>query len=234
MLRIKVAELAWLKNAPERVFVCNDIFYSWNIDDVTANRMMNHSFVSQLTNGRRVITISFLWGLAEGVFFFMIPDVYITFILLFKRKMGMLAFAAAIAGSIVSAILLFAVLMMTEFRFYDYLVFIPGISHGMLTAIMQQLQVGGLPSLADIPFGGVPYKVYTTSAALSGISLVEYIIWSVPARALRMLLPISIALLFSYILQRSIHRHTKFWIALFVMVWALFYLWYFIAIGKAY
>ena len=54
--------------------------------------------IPQLARNERVAGwTGFLWGFAEGLFFFIVPDVYVTFATLFSIRAGATAWIASIA-----------------------------------------------------------------------------------------------------------------------------------------
>src|SRR5688572_10633338 len=70
----------------------------------------------------------FWWGLAEGLFFFIVPDVYISFAALFSLRAGAVAWLCSIGGS---AVAIFVIYLLTATLGVDYVSFldsIPGIS----------------------------------------------------------------------------------------------------------
>lgn len=54
-----------------------------------------------------IFLISFLWGFSEAIWFFIIPDVFLTFIALFSLKRALIGMGWAIFGAMLGGALLY-------------------------------------------------------------------------------------------------------------------------------
>src|SRR3989442_5510516 len=97
----------------------------------------------------------FWWGFAEGLFFFIVPDVYISFAALFSLRAGAVAWVASIAGSALAACGIY-VLTSVGVEYLAFLESIPGISGALLGRVGQRLASEGLPYTPLLVLGGVP------------------------------------------------------------------------------
>src|SRR2546425_11142157 len=86
----------------------------------------------------------FWWGFAEGLFFVIVPDVYISFAALFSLRAGAVAWVASIAGSALAACGIY-VLTSVGVEYLAFLQSIPGISGALLGRVGQRLAAEGLP-----------------------------------------------------------------------------------------
>ena len=102
----------------------------------------------------------FWWGLAEGLFFFIVPDVYISFAALFSLKAGAVAWLFSIAGSMVAITVIYLLATMLGLDYLAFLEWIPGISGSMIARVEAMLATAGLPYAPLLVLGGVPHKVY--------------------------------------------------------------------------
>ncbi len=173
----------------------------------------------------------FAWGFAEGLFFFIVPDVYVTFAGLYALRAGAIAWGASIAGSLVAvcAIYLLAALGVDYLSFVQH---IPGISAGMLYAVDQWLRAGALPYTPWLITGGVPLKVYAAVAAAQGMGLGAVLLWTVFARVVRIAPTYLLVVLARLLFGRAIDARPSRWFVVLTTVWVLFYAYYFVAMSR--
>lgn len=189
--------------------------------------------IYSLSNTNLNPLISFAWGFAEATVFFIIPDVYITFIILFNLKAGMYAFFWSIIGSIAGGSILY-ILYTLHFNVANILLQIPGITSTMIQHTISLFQNGEFQDYSAIPFSGIPYKAYAYSAAVNNTPFAFFILWTILARLIRLASPIIISMLIHTISVQSIRKYFQFWTLLFGIIWFIFYLWYFFTIYKVY
>jgi len=183
-------------------------------------------------DGRLARLAGFWWGFAEGVFFFIVPDVYVSFAAFFSLRTGVVAWAASIAGSLTGV----AVIYLTVALGFDYVPFlasIPGISQRMLFTVGGQVGAEGLPYTPLLILGGVPLKVYAGVAATVGIGLGSMLLWTLFARIVRIAPTFALVAATRLVFQRSIDARAVAWCALLGCVWVAFYVFYFIHTSRA-
>jgi hypothetical protein len=170
----------------------------------------------------------FWWGLAEGLFFFIVPDVYITFATLFALRVGAVAWLFSIAGSVTSIPIIY---LLTNVLRVDYLAFlntIPGISGSLITQVGARLAADGLPYTPFLAFGGVPLKLYSASAFSLGLSLGSVLIWTVFARIVRIAPTYAVAAGIRVLVGRKIDDRPGIWFVGLCLFWLAFYVFYFV------
>jgi hypothetical protein len=113
----------------------------------------------------------FWWGFAEGLFFFIVPDVYISFAVLFSVRAGAVAWLSSIAGSMVAVCFIYLLTAMPGVDYPGFLATIPGISGGLIHRAGSTLASEGLPYTPLLVFGGVPLKLYAALAFSLGLPL---------------------------------------------------------------
>jgi hypothetical protein len=177
---------------------------------------------------RLALFAGFCWGLAEGLFFFIVPDIYVSFATLFSLRAGAIAWVSSIAGSL-AAIPIIHLLVAT--RGLDYLAFlesIPGISGALIERVAASLAAGGLPYTLLLVSGGVPLKVYGAVAFSLDWSLGAVLLWTLFARIVRIaptfLAVAAVRLLF----RRAIDDQAARWCLLLGCFWVAFYAFYFV------
>ena len=194
---------------------------------------MQPAWIARLARDERLARYAgFMWGLAEGLAFFIVPDLYITFATLFSIRTGIIAWAWSVVGSLVAVLIISMLVTMLGGGYVAFLQNIPGISMGLLQQTTVKLAADGLPLTPLLVLGGVPLKVYAALAFTLGISLGTTLLWTVFARLVRIapvfLLVAGVRLVF----RRHVDDHPGLWLTLFVIVWTAFYTFYFIQMGR--
>lgn len=173
----------------------------------------------------------FAWGLAEGVFFFIVPDVYVSFAALYSLRAGAMAWAASIVGSLAAVCVIYLLAGVLALDYRSFLDNIPGISAGMLAAVDRTLHAG-LPYDLWLITGGIPLKVYAGVALSQGAGLAALLIWTVFARVVRIAPTYALVTAVRLVFRRPIDARPRFWFAVLVVVWLVFYVFYFAAMGR--
>jgi membrane protein DedA with SNARE-associated domain len=135
-----------------------------------------------------VMVLALLWGLFEATWFFIIPDVIISYIGLKSLKRALTASALAVGGALLGGTMMY---IMSHYYFEEtkaFLINIPAINEAMLTKVEHDLEKNGLLAIILGPTKGIPYKIYATYAASSGISYLSFLLVSIPARGIRFIL----------------------------------------------
>jgi hypothetical protein len=175
----------------------------------------------------------FWWGLAEGLFFFIVPDVYITFATLFAPRAGAISWMASIAGSLVAVVLINLLEMKLGLEYTAFLGILPGITEGMIGRVRRMVAVQGLSYSPFLVLTGVPLKVYAAVAFAVGVPLGGVLLWTAFARIVRSAPSFAGAVLVRLLLRRSIDARPAMWCALLASFWFLFYIYYFLRMNRA-
>lgn len=185
--------------------------------------------IERLARDKRLaLHAGFWWGLAEGLFFFIVPDVYVSFATLFSPRAGAVAWLSSIAGS-AAAILIIRLLTATPGL--DYLAFlesIPGISGPLIEHAGASLAAEGLPYTPLLVLGGVPLKVYGALAFSLELSLGSVLLWTLFARIVRIAPTFVGVAVVRMLFRRRIDAHATAWFMLLGLFWLVFYAFYFV------
>jgi hypothetical protein len=181
---------------------------------------------------RLALNAGFWWGLAEGVAFFIVPDVYISFAALFSLRAGVVAWGASIAGSLVAICAIGLLIAVPGLDYPAFLESLPGISGALIERVAAGIKAAGLPYSPLLVLGGVPLKVYGAVAFSQGLSLGTVLLWTVFARIMRIaptfLLVAAVRLLF----RRTIDARAVAWCAGLILFWIGFYVVYFTTLSS--
>jgi hypothetical protein len=169
----------------------------------------------------------FWWGLAEGVAFFIVPDVYISAAMLFSYRAGAVAWGASIVGSLVAVVVIWVLMMLPGVDYPGFLDAVPGISPSFMGRVGAAVDAGGLPYTPLLVLGGVPLKLYAAMAFASGFSLGAVLLWTVFARVVRIAPTVLALAAVRRVFQRRIDDHPGAWLAALAVFWVVFYAFYF-------
>lgn len=164
----------------------------------------------------------FLWGLAEGTFFFIVPDVWVSLAGLVSVRKMLLALFGALVGSLVAGLLWYGFASVYAGDMVLSVVgYLPGVTEGMQESAGEVFQEG-VPLAAQAP--GAPYKVYAAAAATSGTPLAPFLLWTLVVRLLRMLPTVLGMLILRTLFARSMAARPRLWLAVHAAFWINLYL----------
>lgn len=180
---------------------------------------------SDLRLARRV---GFGWGFAEGLFFFIVPDVFVSFATLFSFRAGVAAWMASIAGSVVAVFLLYLLMVAGGQDYAAFLVALPGISTELVSRLFGEIGAQGLPYTPLFMLSGVPLKVWAAGAFANGFPLGAVLLWTVFARVVRIAPTILGVRLARRLGPTRPEAHPVGWCAALAAFWVVFYAVYFV------
>lgn len=167
-----------------------------------------------------------IWGFAEATLFFIVPDVLLTAVAVWRgRRAALRAVAWTIAGAVIGGGLVYGWAARDHAGAVALIERLPAISPAMIAGVGDALDRMGAGAMTIGALSGVPYKIYAAMAPQAGIPLGIFLAISIPARALRFLLVVLIA--------DGLNRRLSAWLSLrqrgsiLAVVWLLFYSVYF-------
>lgn len=179
------------------------------------------------TDERLARHAGFWWGLAEGVAFFIVPDVYISFAALYSLRAGAIAWASSIAGSLVAIVVIWMLVALPGVDYPAFLEVIPGISTRLIGQVTAGVEAAGLPYTPFLVLGGVPLKLYGAAAFAAGLPLGSVLLWTVFARVIRIAPTFLAAAAVRGLFHRHIDARAGAWLMALALGWVLFYVLYF-------
>lgn len=166
-----------------------------------------------------------LWGFAEATLFFIVPDVLLSGMAL--RQSWTRVWRAclwATGAALIGGALMFAWGAADADAGLHVLQQVPAISPAMCDGVALQLQRDGLLALFVGALTGTPYKTYAVQAGAQGISLLAFLLISLPARLLRF---VAVAGMVALICHRFPALTLRWRVGLWATGWMTFYSWYF-------
>lgn len=140
-------------------------------------------------NALREHGIAGAWGFAEATFFFVVPDVWTSWVGLRRPKRALGTTVSALGGAMAGGAMTYwwshKVAPETS---RTALAKVPAITDAMISKVEQDIAESGAASLMKGPTRGIPYKLYARAAGLQRTSLVTFLAWSVPGRMVRFMM----------------------------------------------
>lgn len=173
--------------------------------------------------------IAALWGFAEATAWFVVPDVWLTYVATRDGAASALraALVTAIAAALGGALVWLAGAADTEWT-RAALDRVPAIGPAMIAAAGAEMASGSWPlAVLHGSLSGVPYKIYAAEAGAAGIPLAAFLTVSVPARLVRFAASALLAALAARGLARlGRARWTHpllalFWIGFYAAYWSM-------------
>lgn len=173
-------------------------------------------------------TVAATWGTAEATVFFIVPDVWTSWLALHNPRRGMATTVSALAGALAGGATMYKISQqMPPEATEKILTSVPGISAAMVAKVERQLDEQGWSALVLGPTRGVPYKIYARTLAHGNESFGRFMALSVPARMARFLAVTSgVAGLGKLADRLGVGAKGK--TVTFLAGWAGFYSWYFV------
>lgn len=126
------------------------------------------------------------WGFAEATFFFVVPDVWTSWVGLRRPKRALGTTVSALGGALAGgAVTSWWGRKISAQASHSALVKVPAITDSMVHQVEQEVAESGHASLMRGPTRGVPYKLYARASGLQRKSLLNFLAWSVPGRLIR-------------------------------------------------
>jgi hypothetical protein len=133
------------------------------------------------------ILCAFLWGLAEATFFFVIPDVFLSFVACLSWPRTWKHILTAIGGAVLGGALLFHWAEVNPGGAHASIARVPFIREHMLEKVDDGFRSRGLFSVFLGSVSGIPYKLYAVEAPKFSRER-DFLLATPPARAIRFLL----------------------------------------------
>ena len=107
--------------------------------------------------------LAFLWGFAEGSLFFILPDVPMSFVALFRPRRALLHMAAIVAGAVLAGWVMFTWSARSPIA-RSVVAHVPAVTPAMFDRAQHDLNDYGVGGTSLGPVRGIPYKVYAVEA----------------------------------------------------------------------
>lgn len=173
----------------------------------------------------KIKLLASFWGLAEATFFFLVPDILLTYLALNNPRQATKACLWALTGAMIGGTAMFCWGAKDIGSAEKFLKRIPAIDGDLVQKVERQVETSGAEATFLGPIAGRPYKIYAVYAGGKEVDFPTFFLISIPARLLRFLLLTWITWwVASKLLAKLQIRNSTFILS---GVWIIFYGWYF-------
>lgn len=147
---------------------------------------MTRGPTGRATSAARDHGVAAAWGFAEATFFFIVPDVWTSWVGLRRPKRALRSTVSALAGAMAGGVATYLwSSRRSEQQSRRALAAIPGITATMVDQVNADVARRGHITLLQGPSRGVPYKLYARASGLQERSMTNFLVWTVPGRLVR-------------------------------------------------
>jgi membrane protein YqaA with SNARE-associated domain len=139
-----------------------------------------------------ILFIAAAWGVGEATLFFIVPDVYLTYVALSDVRRALVGCAAAVIGALMGGAIMFRWGHRDHDAAVRRLTQIPGVRHADIRQVRQALQQGWRGLFAG-GLTGTPYKIYAVESGSLEKDPATFLLMSMGARASRFVLLVAVA-----------------------------------------
>jgi hypothetical protein len=179
--------------------------------------------------GRPPLWLGFLWGVAEGTFFFIIPDVILGWASLSGARNGLRTLCVIVAGSLVAGVLMYTCASSQPTSSRAVVASVPFVTPRMFERVQSDYLKHGAAGMLRGPGSGIPYKVYAVLAP-PFLPLATFVLMNIPARIERLALSWLVFTILGRIFAGWLTKHSKRAGVLFVAFWIVTYAIYWVRI----
>lgn len=165
-----------------------------------------------------------IWGLAEATLFFILPDVLLSYYALDKKHNLTRLCCITLLGALLGGGLMYCWGQYNFDTAYYMVQSVPAINDELMATVNEQLKSSGVLAIFTGPLQGLPYKTFAVQASAAHISIIEFLLMSIPARLVRFLVIAYVARWIAFNLLKYMQRHHL--IAVWGGVWLVVYVLY--------
>lgn len=188
-------------------------------------------FIDRFRSSRISLVVAFVWGFAEAVFFFFVPDILLTMLAGRAIKPAFKASLVALAGALMGGAFMYAFAFSAADAARWALDYVPAISPKLISRVTEQIEQSGIVAILTGPLKGIPYKIYAVEWGARGGSLAGFLLISIPARYIRFFLAAVVARLLARSLEPFTGCRSSLEILILAIIWSVFYAFYFWRFG---
>lgn len=175
------------------------------------------------------ILYPFLFGLFEATFFFIVPDVLLSYLALFSLKGALVGCVSCLVGALIGGLYIYKKSQRHFFKMKNFLIQVPAISEVLLQEAWAQYEKKGIMAILLGTTKGIPYKIFAAFAPKFNTSRSTFFLISIPARGIRFFLSVFI----TYGLSKTVFSFASFSAQCLILsfFWVVMYIFYFRAMA---
>jgi hypothetical protein len=168
------------------------------------------------------IAAAFLWGFAEATLFFVVADVLLSLLVVWRGfRVALLAALSAALGAVPGAVLMLVWSAHDPAELLGLLERLPSIDAAMIENAGEALAGNWFAAILAGAFSGVPYKVFAAQAWPAGIGTLAFLAATMPLRLARYLTVTACVAGIDFVLGKWLGRSVR--ITILCGAWILFY-----------
>ena len=175
------------------------------------------------------IAAAFVWGFAEATLFFIVADVFLSLLVVWRGwRIAFLAALAAALGAVPGGALMLLWSAHDPAGLLGVLERLPSIDAAMIGNAGQALAGDWFGAILAGAFSGVPYKVFAAQAWPAGIGTLAFLAATVPLRLVRYLGVVIIVAGLDFAARAWLGRSVRItilcgaWIVFYAIFWSTF------------
>lgn len=172
------------------------------------------------------LALALVWGVAEGSFFFIIPDLIVSLTALFSLKKSLQQMGLVVLGSILAGVVLFQWSTLDYPTAHNAVSHVPFVRDTMFIKTQHDYSTLGVNALFKGPTQGIPYKIYAIEAP-PYCSLPLFLLASIPARLERLVLSWMVFALLGFGFRKwrlpvwsAFTFHGCYWVIVYICYWS--------------
>ena len=172
------------------------------------------------------IVAAFAWGFAEATLFFIVADVFLSLLVVWRGfRVAFLAALAAALGAVPGGVLILFWSANDPAGLLGVLERLPTIDAAMIANAGQKLAGDWFSAILTGAFSGVPYKVFAAQVWPAGISTLAFLLATVPLRLARYLAVVIIVAGLDFAARAWLGRSVRItiWCAALILFYAIFW-----------
>lgn len=170
--------------------------------------------------------VALLWGLAESTYFFIVPDVFLSYLAILDWRRTWKHLLASVAGALLGGAFLFHWSTVSPNESHRAIARVPFVRQSMFTKVDDGFRAHGMWSILLGSVSGIPYKLYAVEAP-KFCRQVDFLIVTPPTRLVRFFLVWAIFAAAGSRLRRAFSCprwkctmvHVVVWIVVYAVYW---------------
>ncbi|MCP5063422.1 MAG: hypothetical protein GY936_13300 [Ignavibacteriae bacterium] len=169
--------------------------------------------------------VGLAWGFFEGTFFFIVPDIIITFVAMFSFKKSVQQMLFVLLGSLLAGLLMFYLGKINYQLAKSIVLNVPFVGDEMFATVKQQYETSGIWALCKGPMSGIPYKIFAIQAYKYS-NLLIFLLISIPARLERVVITWGLFAIYGYFCKNRVKRFEMISVNIHLIYWIIVYAFY--------
>lgn len=174
--------------------------------------------------------ISFIWGFSEATFFFIVPDVWLSFCSIKSWKTGLKQIVLVLVGALIGGSCMYFLGSAIQGKILVLLDYVPMVNRELIHYAINEIFTYEYKALFYGPIQGIPYKIYASASGLFSLNYWTFLLVSVPVRSFRFIVSVVLSNFISSVVLRKWSLQKKR--IVLILAWVIIYCFYFYSINS--